>query len=162
MCYYIQITDHRKCYIAFWIGPFVMTLNDLEGHSATARITNGNRQAFVQHFALSLGDSWASSMMSVCMITWTNVILFRGKVEVVIDEADMSCQRLDVFIYPWPTIIWQNYLRRTQWHFHYIVARYSWVVGVLDYSLRQTVHTHCAPVYKNCTKFNIAMQPRTE
>ena len=62
-------TTNRKCHMAYWIAPFLLTSNDIESHFAVARLTNGIRRTFVQHFALfpltqcvarSLGDSWAS------------------------------------------------------------------------------------------------------
>jgi len=62
-------TTNRKCHMAYWIAPFSLTSNDIESLFAVARLTNGIRRTFVQHFALfqltqcvarSLGDSWAS------------------------------------------------------------------------------------------------------
>ena len=44
-------TTNRKCHKTDWIVPFVMTLNDLEGHSPVARFSNGIRGKFVQYFA---------------------------------------------------------------------------------------------------------------
>jgi len=37
--------------MAYRIVPFVMTMNDSEGHSAVAGLKNGIRRTFVQNFA---------------------------------------------------------------------------------------------------------------
>ena len=54
------------------ITPFAMTLNDLEGHSAVARLTSGIRRTYMQHFArFNCPSESAELLVSTAPILWT-------------------------------------------------------------------------------------------
>jgi len=50
-------TTNKKYRIAYLFVPFPMTLDDIEGHSRNAGLSNANRRTFVRQFNMVLTDT---------------------------------------------------------------------------------------------------------
>jgi len=50
-------TTNKKYHIAYLFVPFPMTLDDIEGHSRNAGLSNANRRTFVRQFNMVLTDT---------------------------------------------------------------------------------------------------------